>query len=62
MTALSQRQRKLHSAVLLGASSIEEQLLIVGVLATRLGCSEADVKAVREVLLSGHTRECGDRR
>jgi hypothetical protein len=56
------RQRELYAAVRRTASSLDEQLLIVGVLATRLACSEADVKAVRELLLVPVVRECGERR
>ena len=59
---LTQRQRELHAAVLRLASSIDEQMLVISVVATRLGCSTATIEAVRTVLLAGHTRECGDRR
>lgn len=60
---LTARQRELHVEVLKMASSLDEQMMIVGVLATRLGCSSADVEAVRAVLLAPVvTRECGDAR
>jgi len=60
---LTARQHELHTAVVRAASSIGERLMLVGVLATRLGCSSADVDAVREALVEPiATRECGDLR
>lgn len=58
MTDLTARQRGLHAAVIKMASSVDEQLLIISVLAGRHACSEADVRVVRERLLAGHVREC----
>lgn len=54
---LTERQRKLHRSVIMAASSTDEQMLMVRVMATRLGCSQADVDTVRDVLLKGHLRE-----
>ena len=54
---LTKRQRALHTAVLAMASSIDEQMMIVTVMAGRHACSEHDVRVVREILLTGHVRE-----
>jgi hypothetical protein len=61
--ALTARQIELHTAVVRSASSLDERMMLVGVLATRLGCSSADIDAVRAKLLGPIiTRECGDLR
>lgn len=51
------RQRDLYRAVRELASSIDEQLMVISVLARRLACSQADIRVVRELLLGGHTKE-----
>lgn len=56
--SLTARQRELHTAVVTRASATDEQLLMLYPCANRVGASEADVRAVREVLLEGHLREC----
>lgn len=49
---LTARQRELRREVSRFATRLTDQLLIIGVIATRIGCSEADVTAVRESLLA----------
>ena len=49
---LTNRQRALYWFTLAEASSIDEQLMIVSVLARQIRASMPDVIAVREVLLS----------
>ncbi len=59
---LTDRQRQLHAEVVKSATAVQERLLMLTVHATRVGASERDVTVVREVLLEGHVRECGDSR
>jgi hypothetical protein len=59
---LTPRQLELRNAVREFAGQLTDQLMIVGVIATKLGCSSADIAAVREVLLTPFVRECGDLR
>lgn len=54
---MSDRQRKLYRAVTAAASHINEQLLMLRVHAYRLGATEADVRAVRQLLAASHSRE-----
>lgn len=58
MSDLTDRQRQLLATVRIRASHITEQMLILPVEAGRTGASEADLRAVREVLLAGHIKEC----
>lgn len=55
---LTERQRRLLSSVTRRASHVSEQTMLLTVEAGRVGASEADLRAVREVLLAGHVKEC----
>jgi hypothetical protein len=57
---MTARQRRLLASVVRRASHITEQTLILTVEASRLGASEADLRAVRDHLLAGYVleREC----
>lgn len=60
--ALSERQQRLRDATVRSASAVDEQLMMLRVLSTRLGASESDVRAVRAHLVAHVARECGDLR
>jgi len=55
---LTGRQREPYDAVTAAATSIDERLGMLYPLANRLGSAEADVRAVRAVLVEPYTREC----
>jgi hypothetical protein len=55
---LSTQARALYADVVARCGHVGEQLLLLGSLARRHVASSADVEAVRERLLAGHTREC----
>lgn len=57
---LSAQQRALLAELYRQAHYVADQLLYLDVVAEKLHCTQADIRAVRDAILHGHTRECGD--
>lgn len=55
---LDESQRSLYAAVVAGARSDDERLLLLAQEADRRGLAEPDVRAVRVVMLGGVLKEC----
>lgn len=55
---LDEAQRSLYAAVVAGARSVDERLLLLAQEADRRGLAELEVRPVRVVMLGGVLKEC----